>query len=184
MPESSLGTVLDGADSRALSCVAALRIGGGLYILADADGRGDLYYQADAGVRAGLRSCEGRHLNADVVRIAKKACQRLTATFSGVERTRQFALSGFNLLADVLALLDAEIGEPSEAHVAIFQKAVETASAWPEAVLIDGRTSLREFELSCQRESVDLLRERGLPGLRNALGAMELSYRGLAKGVA
>ncbi|QMU68364.1 hypothetical protein [Streptacidiphilus sp. P02-A3a] len=184
MSESSLGTALDGADSRALSCVTALRIGGGLYILADADGRGDLYYQVDAGVRAGLRSCEGRRLNADVVRIAKKACQRLTSTFSGDEQTRQFTLAGFSLLADVLALLDADISEPAEGHMAIFEKALEVASAWSEAVRIDGHGSLQEFELSCQRESVSLLREGGVLGLRNALGPMELSYRGLAKGVA
>jgi hypothetical protein len=181
MSESSLGTGLGGAHSRALSCVTTLRIGGGLYILADVDGKGDFYYQVDAGVRAGLRSCEGRRLNPDLIRIAKKACQRLISTFSGDEQTRQFALAGFSLLADVLALLDAEVSEPAEGHVAICQKALEVAATWPESVHLDGHSSLREFELSCQRESLDLLRERGIPGLRSALGPMELSYRRLAK---
>lgn len=183
MSDSSLDSVLDGVSSRALNCVTALRFGGGLYILADADGKGDLYYQVDAGVRAGLRSCEGRRLNSDVVRIAKKACQRLTDTFSGTERTRQFAVAGFNLLADVLASLEDDLGEASERHIAILHKALEVASIWTEPVDLDGYVSLREFELSCQRESGARLRDGGIPGLRGALGPMELSYRGLARGV-
>ncbi|WP_145969048.1 hypothetical protein [Streptomyces hyaluromycini] len=183
MSDPSSSDVLDGMSSKALSCVAALRIGGGLYILAEAAGQGDLYYQADAGVRAGLRSCEGRRLNADVVRIAKKACRRLIAEFSGAERTLQFSLGGFELLEAVLDLIEAEVGETSESYITVFQKAFEVASLWPETVDIDGHVSLQEFERSCQRESITQLRAGGIPGLRGVLGPRELSYRDLARGI-
>ncbi|MFE2599017.1 hypothetical protein ACFXCZ_21365 [Streptomyces sp. NPDC059396] len=183
MSDPSFSGVLDGTSSKALSCVAALRIGGVLYVLAEAGGEGYLYYQADAGIRAGLRSCEGRRLNADVVRIAKKACRRLIAEYSGAERTRPFALAGFEFLADVMDAIDAEGGETSNSYLVIFQKALEVASLWPEAVDLDGHTSLRVFERFCQQESVSQLRAGGVPGVRGGLGPRELNYRGLVKSV-
>jgi hypothetical protein len=183
MPDSSLAGVLDGASSRALSCVTALRIGGGLYILADADGKGDLYYQADAGLRAGLRSCEGRRLNPDVVRIAKKACQRLISSFSGAEPTRQFSLAGFNLFADVMASLDGDLSEASDGHSVILRDALGVASLWPDAVEIDGHATLREYESFCQQQSEARLAEDGITGLRDAQGPMQLAYRRLARGI-
>ncbi|MGW1227559.1 hypothetical protein [Streptomyces sp. NPDC002530] len=180
MLHPSCDGAVDAMSSRALSCVTALRLGGGLYILAEAAGHEDLYYQADAGVRAGLKSCEGRRLNGDVLHIAKKACRRLNAEFSGAKGTRQFALGGFTLMEEVLASIEDGDDRDTEPHIAVFDNALEAAALWPGPVEIDG-CGLREFEQLCQRESVDRLNAEGMPGLRSALGPRQLAYRDLAR---
>ncbi|MFE6978424.1 hypothetical protein [Streptomyces sp. NPDC057682] len=172
---------MDAMSSRALSCVTALRLGGAVYILAEAAGQEDLYHQADAGVRAGLRSCEGRRPNGDVLRIAKKACRRLSTEFSGAEDTRPFALGGFTLMEEVLASIEDGDSRVAEPHIAVFDKALEVAALWPGPVDVDGCAGLREFEQRCQRESVDRLNAEGIPGLRSALGPRQLTYRDLAR---
>ncbi|WP_405948855.1 hypothetical protein OG588_22385 [Streptomyces prunicolor] len=181
MSESSLSGAFDSLSSKALCCATALRLGGGLYILADAAEKGDLYYQVDAGVRAGLRACEGRRLNADVMRIAIKASRRLESEYTDQSQAIQFAQSGFRLLADVLEVIAADEAEVSDAHIEIFTKALSTTESWPASVDLSGFSHLPDFERFCQQESIDSLRTGGVAEVRDSLGRRELDYRGIAR---
>lgn len=116
-----------------------------------------------------------------MLRIAKKACRRLNAEFSGAEDTRPFALGGLTLMEEVLASIDDGDGRVAEPHIAVLDKALEAAALWPGPVNINGCAELREFEQLCQRESVDRLNTEGISGLRSALGPRQLAYRDLAR---
>lgn len=67
--------------SGALCCATSLRIGGALYILAEAAGLEDAYYRADAGIRANMRAYSGRGLNSSIPEDGLAACRDLSAAF-------------------------------------------------------------------------------------------------------
>lgn len=171
-------TEFDGSLGMALSCAAALRVGGAVFILAEAAGLGDLYYVADAGLRAGERAAGGRALNAQVVQAARKAQVRLLSRSASM-LVPEFA--GAALLVLGLTLDALAEGAAGSSLAGVLASALDAAAQWPGHVDLEEAGSLSVFERFCQEEASAQLSASGAAGLKSVTGTRELQYRRLAQ---
>ncbi|MEV0036411.1 hypothetical protein [Streptomyces sp. NPDC050804] len=161
----------------ALCCATSLRIGGALYILAEAAGFEDSYYRVDAGLRAGMRSYEGRELNSAALEEGLVAHQELSATFPSGRSESEFFRAGLDVVGLGLEAISREASPDLVAEV--FQKAMDAASLL-QALAGPGP---EEFELACQEKSVTAARVQGIAGVRKVAGEGALQYRRVAQSV-
>jgi hypothetical protein len=178
MPDSR-GTVERFA-SKALACATAIRVGGALYILAEAAGLEDAYYGVDAGIQAGMIAlARGRELNHEVVSTAIDDCSLLSTRYPETADAAAFFGVGILVIRMVLELIGEDRSDGSLRR--INEKAQETAGHWPTAVDAGGRSSLVEFEADCQNAAVDVLGCGGARALREEAGKQALVYRRAAQ---
>lgn len=166
---------LSGEARGALCCATSLRIGGALYILAEAAGLESVYYRVDAGLRAGMRSYEGRSLNTAVLDDAVSAHRELTAGFPLGRPESEFFVAGLGVIELGLGSVSSDSGPDVVGEA--FRKAVEAVSLWQ----VPSSGELQEFERACQEESVAAVLEQGASAVRKAAGQGALRYRKAAQ---
>ncbi|MFZ3494699.1 hypothetical protein ACODT5_16000 [Streptomyces sp. 5.8] len=162
----------------ALCCATSLRIGGALYILAEAAGFENVYYRVDAGLRARMRSHEGRELNSAALGDALMAYRELSATFPSGRPETEFFRAGLDVVE--AGLNETPSGTIPDFVAEVFQKAADAASLWQAAA----DTGIGEFELACQEKSVAAVRAQGVTAVRKVAGEGALRYRRVAQSVA
>ncbi|MEV4950301.1 hypothetical protein [Streptomyces sp. NPDC053755] len=161
----------------ALCCATSLRVGGALYILAEAAGFEDVYYRVDAGLRASMRSYEGRELNSAALEEALTAHRELSETFPSGRPESEFFRAGLDVIEVGLNVVSSGVSPDLVAE--IFQKATDATSLWQSAA----GAGLEEFELACQEKSVTAARAQGVTAVRKVAGEGALHYRRVAQSV-
>ncbi|WP_328469518.1 hypothetical protein [Streptomyces sp. NBC_00448] len=178
MPDSQETT--EGSASKSLACATAIRVGGALYILAEAAGVEDAYYGVDAGIQAGMIALtRRRELDYDVVRTAIHDCSSLSAQYPETADAAAFFGAGMSMIEMVLELIGENCSEGSLQRIG--EKALEAAGNWPIAIDAEGWGSLVEFEADCQNAAVDVLNYGGTRALREEAGKHALVYRRAAQ---
>ncbi|WP_037625581.1 hypothetical protein [Streptomyces aureus] len=178
MPDSQ--ETAESHESKALACATAIRVGGALYILAEAAGLEDAYYGADAGIQAGIIAItRQRELNHDVVHAAIGDCASLSAEYPGTANAAAFFGAGIRVIRMVLEMISEDHSDGSLQR--INHKAREAAGYWPTAIVAGGRASLAEFEADCQNAAVGVFGSDGARALRDEAGKHALVYRRAAQ---
>lgn len=178
MPDSQ--ETAESHESKALACATAIRVGGALYILAEAAGLADAYYGADAGIQAGIIAItRQRELNYDVVHAAIDDCSSLSAEYPETADAAAFFGAGILMIRMVLEMLGKDHSDGSLQR--INRKAQEAAGYWPNAIDTASPASLAEFEADCQNAAVDVFGDGGARALRDEAGKYALVYRRAAQ---
>lgn len=170
--ESELN-VLDSDARGVLCCATALRLGGGLYILAaDADLE-QLYYTMDGGVRSKVREYLGGARQESMLHDALRAFREVSSTKFPNGSGDSFFDAGIQVFG---MTLEGVLNAPTPDLVdQVFHQALVSASLL-EKVASQG---LELFERNCQEESISAVSESYEQVIKSA-GSSALQYRKVA----
>ncbi|WP_329317063.1 MULTISPECIES: hypothetical protein [unclassified Streptomyces] len=164
--------------SQALCCAAAVRLDGALAVLADRAQLSDRYNQVVAGVESVIASLGGQSLDTAVLGRAFGANWTLGARYP-------IELPGGSFFRSALRIVDIVLVATRPGRQATpeqgLEHALEAATEWPAMVQGDAGIGLAGFELACQQEAHERLREGGLPALWKLAAIQAGHYRKAAE---
>ncbi|MFF1478256.1 hypothetical protein ACFVYD_11905 [Streptomyces sp. NPDC058301] len=162
----------------ALCCATAVRLGGALGVLAARAGLLDRYDQVMAGVEDVIAALDGHELDAATLGKAFGVNWTLGTRYPAELPGGDFFRTGMRI-ADVV-LVATRPGQQA-APAQGLEYAAEAAAAWPTEVRAELEAGLADFELACQQEAEERLREGGPNALWELAAAQADQYRKVAE---
>ncbi|MEU4352335.1 hypothetical protein [Streptomyces sp. NPDC023838] len=147
-------------------------------MLADRAGLPDRYDQVAAGVDNVIAALDGQELDAAVLGKAFGVNWTLGTRYPAELPGGDFFRTGLRI-ADVV-LVATRPGQQVAPERGL-ELSLEAAAAWPAEVRTDVGTGLADFELACQQESEERLREGGPTALWELAAAQADQYRRVAE---